>query len=374
MRVAVVGTVARSIFGFRLPFIKQLIKNGAVVYAFALDFTEEQKRDLIELGVQPVDYSMSRSSLNPIAAYRSIKELTELLKKFKIEIYFGYFLKPVLFGGLAAYFAKVPTKVGMIEGLGQLFTDAENGPTLKQKLLREVFRLQFKFVAPRLDKLIVLNKEDKAVLQGFSSKANIKVLGGIGVDLNEYSYVPIRKVDPIRFIFVGRLLKEKGINYFLHAAEIVKKEFINAEFHILGAADLAAKNEVDTSLLKRLTKNNIVIHFGYVDNVRECLENSSVFVLPSYYREGVPRSSQEAMAIGRAVITTNSVGCKDTVIDEYNGYLVSKFDSVDLANKMKNFLLNPELVAQMGVNGRKLAEERFNVDIVNNRLIGYVYD
>lgn len=374
MKIAVVGTVSSSIFGFRMPLIKCLLKNSAEVYAFAVDFTPEQKQKLLEIGVNPIDYSMSRSSLNPLSAYKSIRELSNLLKEYKIDVYFGYFLKPVLFGGLAAYFSKVPKRLGMIEGLGQLFTDSVKGATWKQKILRKVFHYQFKYVVTKFNKLIVLNEDDKVTLQQFSSASNITVLGGIGVDLKEFNYIPLENKTPIRFIFVGRLLKEKGINYYLEAAEIVKCEFNNAEFHILGQVDLAAKNEINSTLFQRLVKNKVVSHFGYVSNVSECLANSSVFVLPSYYQEGVPRSTQEAMAIGRAVITTNSVGCKDTVIDGYNGYLVNKFDSEDLANKMIKFLQNPESVTIMGENSRKLAEERFDVDSINSKLLGYIYD
>ncbi|MBE0421551.1 glycosyltransferase family 4 protein [Pseudoalteromonas nigrifaciens] len=309
-----------------------------------------------------------------MSAYKSIKQLSLLLSENKIDVYFGYFLKPVLFGGLAAWLAKVPKRIGMIEGLGQLFTDSENGSSLKQLLLRKIFSIQFKFIATKLDYLIVLNKDDKDTLSKFSPSANIQVLGGIGVDLEEFPYVPLEPREITRFIFIGRLLKEKGINYFLEAAELIKKDFSNAEFHILGTVDLTAKNTINTALLAKLIKNDVVLHKGYVNNVSEYLASSSVFVLPSYYREGVPRSTQEAMATGRAVITTDSVGCKDTVVNGYNGYLVEKFNSIDLAEKMKLFLTNLDRAALMGINGRKLAEDRFDASNINKRLMGYIYD
>ncbi|CAD7289445.1 N, N'-diacetylbacillosaminyl-diphospho-undecaprenol alpha-1,3-N-acetylgalactosaminyltransferase [Campylobacter majalis] len=179
-----------------------------------------------------------------------------------------------------------------------------------------------------------LNKDDKNDLinaYGIKTK-QIYILGGIGVDLTKFSY-QIAPINPVSFIFVARLLAEKGIFEYIQAAKAIKEKYKYVKFYVLGSFDENNPFSIKKDEIAKHVAAGAIEFIGFVKNVKEYIANSSVFVLPSYYKEGVPRSTQEAMAIGRAVITTNSVGCKETVEDGVNGFLVPPCDSEILAEK-----------------------------------------
>ncbi|MGL4675769.1 MAG: glycosyltransferase family 4 protein, partial [Wohlfahrtiimonas sp.] len=192
------------------------------------------------------------------------------------------------------------------------------------------------------------------------------MLGGIGLDLNHYTYSqPI--MNPINFLFIGRLLKEKGIFDFIQAARIVKSQYPNVKFTVLGSIDPHNQGALSQEQLNELLHEGLFEYPGYVSNIQDWIHQSSVFVLPSY-REGVPRSTQEAMAIGRPVITTDAPGCRETVIDGVNGFLVPKWDPEALAEKMIYFIENPQEINQMGQESHKIALEQFDAAKVNQKL------
>ena len=174
-------------------------------------------------------------------------------------------------------------------------------------------------------------------------------------------------VQPVKFLFIGRLLKEKGVFELIEAMRIVKSIHPDAHFTVLGEIDHENLGALTQETLDQLIQENIFEYPGYVSNVQEWITNSSVFVLPSY-REGVPRSTQEAMAIGRPVITTDVPGCRDTVIDGVNGFLIPKWDVNALVEKMCFFIENPEQINIMGKESYKIACEKFDVHKVNKKL------
>lgn len=375
MKIIIIGTVASSILGFRLPFIKKLLKENITVYAFAMNYTKEQKQKLKIIGVIPIDYSLSRSGLNPIAEYKSTAELYKKIKQIKPDVVFSYFTKPVVYASLAAKLAKVPHIVGMIEGLGTTFTESPTGFTGKQKVIKFIQSKLYQVSSYCLDNLIVLNEDDKKDLECITKFKKISILGGIGLDLNEYPFSPIvSSKGNIKFIFVSRLLKNKGIEYLFQAAEIIKNKYSNVVFTILGEPDKDNTDSISLEYLQYYVDKEIIDYRGNVNNVNDYLQQSSVFILPSYYREGVPRCTQEALSVGRPVITTDSTGCRDTVIDGYNGYLVPKWDVQSLVDKMEIFINDPQKIVEMGKNSRQLAEQNFDVNKVNNKLFGLVFD
>ncbi|MDJ1377155.1 glycosyltransferase, partial [Escherichia coli] len=175
--------------------------------------------------------------------------------------------------------------------------------------------------------------------------------------------------NEISFIFIARLLAEKGVNEFVAAAKKIKKTHPNVEFIILGAIDKENPGGLSESDVDTLIKSGVISYPGFVSNVADWIEKSSVFVLPSYYREGVPRSTQEAMAMGRPILTTNLPGCKETIIDGVNGYVVKKWSHEDLAEKMLKLINNPEKIISMGEESHKLARERFDANVNNVKLL-----
>ncbi len=367
MNIAVVGTIASSIYGFRSGFIQKLTKEGHVVFAFAIDYDDGAKNKVEALGAIPVDYKLSRYGVNPFRDIIDTISLAKKLRKLNVQVSFYYFVKPVIYGAIASKIANVQRSVGMLEGLGYVFTQLPGNPPLKQRILKAVQIFLYKLSIPLLDQLIVLNPDDKKdlVLKHNIGVRECKVLGGIGLQLNDYPFSKPECYD--QFIFIGRLLVEKGINEFLDAAEIVKVRFPKSLFIILGETEPESKSSVSLDRLERLTKEGVVQYLGQVDNVLDYLSKSSVFVLPSY-REGVPRSTQEAMAIGRPVITTDVPGCRETVVDNVTGFLIPPFDAGSIAEKMIYFLENPDSIKKMGQSSYKYAVDNFDASKINDKL------
>lgn len=365
-----VGTVASSFYGFRADLIRMLLKKGYQVYAFTSESMAEDLKKIEQLGAIPVTYTLNRGGLNPLADIFATYQLAKKIKTINPDLVFSYFSKPVIFGTLAAKLAKAPRVVGMLEGLGYTFTEQPEGLSKKTQLIKKIQVFLYKIALPQLDQLIFLNPDDpKDLLEQYAINVkNVEVLGGIGLNLEHYKYSTNFTSD-ISFIFIARLLAEKGIHDYIEAAKIVKEKYPLVKFIVLGAIDKEALGSLKEEELASLVKTNIIEYPGHVSNVSEWIENSSVFVLPSYYREGVPRSTQEAMAIGRAVITTDVPGCRETVVDGVNGFLVPKWDPEALAEKMIYFIEHPEQVRLMGAESYKIAVEKFDAEKVNQRLV-----
>lgn len=372
MRIALIGTTAACVIGFRADLIKALHDLGHEVYAFALDYNASSRAAVEALGAVAVDYDFSRTGLNPLNDIVNTFKLSKDIRIIAPDMVFSYFSKPVIFGTLAAAMAGVKRRVGMLEGLGYVFTDQPGGERLKTKLLRVAQVLLYRISFPFLERIIFLNPDDPVDLlasSGIEVKA-VSVLGGIGLDLNSYPYSE-PEVSPVSFIFVGRLLAEKGVNEYIAAARMVKSKYPSVKFVMLGGFDEGNPGGLSALDLEKLIDEEIVIHPGHVHDVREWLAGSSVFVLPSY-REGLPRSTQEAMAIGRPIITSDVPGCRETVIDGENGFLVPAWSVDKLAEKMIFFIEHPERIVPMGLVSFNLARERFDAEKVNQKLIGYL--
>lgn len=372
-RIILIGTTAISMYGFRADLIKLLIKYDWEVYAFVCEYNDSDLEKIKDIGAIPVIYQMSRGGLNPLADIRSMLELKKKISKIQPNIVFSYFTKPVIYGSLAAKLAKVPKIVGMIEGLGTPFTIPKDGQTTKIKLIQKAQVFLYRLAFPLLDKIIFLNPDDPIDLIEKNhikhKKDAINVLGAIGLNLSDYPYQPWNNTHNISFIFIARLLAEKGIFEYVEAAKLVKQKYPHVSFVVIGGLDTENPNALKRHDLDQLISGDIIEYPGFVTNVAERIQKSAVFVLPSYYREGVPRSTQEAMAIGRPIITTDVPGCRETVVDNANGFLIPKWDTKTLAEKMIYFIDNPDQINIMGRVSQQMATEEFDADVVNQRLL-----
>lgn len=371
MRVAFIATVASSIYGFRQPLICELQKKGHHIYAFVSEYTQLELDKIQQMNVTVIPYQLNRGGLNPFADILSTYKLAKQLREIQPDLVFSYFAKPVIFGSIAAKLAKVPKVFAMLEGLGYTFTKQPEGLPLKTKLIRKTQVLLYRLALPLVDKLIFLNPDDpRDLLDKYQIKVKqTEVLGGIGLNLDDYPYQPVLQIENIRFLFIGRLLKEKGIHEFIQAAKMVKGQYPDTIFTVLGAVDNMSLGALSQKELNEYIQSGLIEYPGQVSNVSEWIATSHVFVLPSYYREGVPRSTQEAMAIGRAVITTNVPGCRETVEDGVNGFLVEPWNPKALADKMIYFIENREQIQIMGNESYRIAQEKFDAKKVNQRLI-----
>ena len=336
---------------------------------FAIDFTDEQKENLNEIGVSARNYSLSRKGKSPFADIKSLVELTLKIKGIKPDIVFSYFAKPAIFGTLAATFCGTPKRIAMLEGLGFPFTAQPGRLPFSTKLLKIIQIILYRISLRNASDVIFLNKDDKRELideQKINTK-DVYVFGPIGLNLVKYKGsedIP----NPPCFMFIGRLIREKGIFEFVEAAKIIKKRHAKTRFLVLGANEITSPNTFDQKELHLLEENNIVEFPGFVDDVRPWLNECTALILPSY-REGFPRTSQEASAMGVPIITTDVPGCKETVIEGKTGYLVPPFNVTKIISKIEWFINNEGEIAQMKNLSRKFAEDHYCEDRFNQKLI-----
>jgi glycosyltransferase involved in cell wall biosynthesis len=365
--VVIITSQAYSLINFRGALIRDLVGSGIQVFALAPDIDEEIWRELEEIGVKPVHITLSRVGLNPVRDLWDTLLLIALLKRLRPDVTLSYLIKPVIYGTVAAFLAGVPRRIALIEGLGYVYTASDEQLTWRKSALRFFVSLLYKNSLKLADRVIFLNHDDirEFVGAGLVVPSKVVLIDGIGIDLNYWGEKP-PCLEPVTFVMVARLLREKGVLEFVEAARIINGQLPPVKFVLLGNIDLNPSSLTQAEV-QAWVDEGLLEWPGHVD-VKPWLISSSVFVLPSY-REGLPRSTQEAMAIGRAVITTDVPGCRDTVVEGLNGYLVDAKNSSQLADAMMKFIENPSKIVEMGRESRKMAESRFDEKTINKKFI-----
>ncbi|GAA4937551.1 glycosyltransferase family 4 protein [Algibacter agarivorans] len=366
-RILVLSSLANSLINFRGDFIKNLVKNGYDVYAAAPGFTTENHKKVQNLGAIPVKFNLQRTGLNPFKDFKTILELKKIMANNKIDLVFPYTVKPVIYGSIAANINKIPV-ISLITGLGFAFS----GLTFKARMLQRLNEFLYK-ISIRKNKTIVFQNSDDHQLfldrKIISKNQKVGFVSGSGVNLEWFkTRVNENTSDVISFVIVTRLIKEKGVHLYIEAAKKLKEKYPKAEFHVIGASG-NSPSSIKSEILYNLHEKGTIVFHGSQSNVSEHLFKRDIFVLPTYYREGVPRSILEALSVGMPVITTNTPGCKETVINGKNGFLIKPQDLNELVSVMEYFLVNKEKIKEMGINSRIYAEERFDVNIINNSLL-----
>lgn len=367
MKIAVVSNGALSLLNFRGPLMAEMIRRGHEVLASAPDHDEGSRAALRAMGVEPVDCAMARSGTNPLQEFGSILELRRLLREHRPDLCFSYFIKPVIYGTIAAWMAGIKHRYALVAGLGFAFTDSP-GQGVRKRILQTVIGILARFAGRRLERLMFQNPDDlqEFVTRGIVPQGRAVLIGATGIDLKDWAVVPLPG-GPITFILVGRLLRDKGAPDYIEAARILRSSYPDARFLLVGGLD-DNPAAIPAADVQAWVEEGLIEWPGHV-SVKPWLAQAHVFVLPSYYREGVPRSTQEAMAMGRPVVTTDAPGCRETVIEGRNGFMVPPRDPKALAAAMRRFLDNPDLIQRMGGESRRLAEERFDVNVQNRKLL-----
>lgn len=368
-RICIIGNQAFSLINFRGSLIAEMTGKGANVFALAPDYDESTRAAIRALGAEPVDFSLSRTGMNPLRDMADMLHLAFLLRRLNPDITLSYAIKPVIFGTLAAWLARVPQRFAMIEGLGYVFTPTEDTEPLNRRMLRGAVIMLYAMALKGANLVFFLNKDD---VDEFSKNRIIPLrkaflLGGIGVDLDEWAPTP-PVTKPVTFLLAARLLREKGIVEYAKAARLIKQKHHDTRLVLLGSLD-TNPGALSRTEIEAWVAEGVLEWPGHVPDVRLLMAEASVFVLPSYYREGVPRSTQEAMAMARPIITTDAPGCRETVIDGKNGFMVMVKDIATLAAAMEKFILQPELIEKMGLASRRIAEERFDVKKINQTIL-----
>ena len=365
--VAIISPYARTIVSFRGALIRELIDNGCRVSVLAPDYTPQIRAEVAQLGAVPVDYPLDRTGLHPIRDLFTLWRLWKILRNIRPTVVFAYNIKPNIYGTLAGWAARCPRRIAWITGLGHSFAQTQSSG-LGKAILRGLILPLYQFALRTSNTVCFQNGDDKAemVQRRLVSPRKAVVVGASGVDLREWLPAP-PIFEPITFTLAARLLREKGIVEFAQAAQRIKQHYPNTRFLLLGGLDTnpGALREHE---VRQWAEAGVLEWHGHVPDVRPYFAQTSVYVLPSY-REGVPRSTQEAMAMARPVITTDAPGCRETVIDGVNGFLVPPRDVDALVAAMERFVQQPELIVSMGQASRKLAEERFDVHKINQRIL-----
>ncbi|WP_345796645.1 glycosyltransferase family 4 protein [Castellaniella sp. MT123] len=371
-RLAIISHHAVDLLNFRGHLIRDLVADGMTVCCLAPDYDTATRAQLAELGAEPVDYRLQRTGMNPLRDLVDFVGLVRILWRLAPDVAFAFSTKPMVYGTLAAWLVGVPRRVAMVEGAGYVFTQSGSRPGWRRRFLRRVVEVLYRVGFGRAHRVVFLNPDDQRefIGRGLVAQGKSVLLGGIGVDLQAWREAP-PVLDPVGFVLVARLLREKGIVEYVAAARLVRNRYSAARFVLLGGLD-SNPGGLGRAQVQAWVDDGIVEWPGHVP-VRPWMERASVFVLPSY-REGVPLSTQEAMAMGRPVITTDVPGCRETVSDGVNGYLVPARDVDALADAMLRFLDDPGLIASMGRASRRMAEARFDVRKINETLAAWLRD
>ena len=363
--ISIIGNQAGSLINFRESIIREMVMRDIRVLALAPDYDEANRDKVRAMGAQPIDFSLSRNGMNPLRDLADMMRLALLLRRLDPEISIAYFTKPVIYGTFAAWMGRIPKRFAMIEGLGYAFSEEDYAKSLKLKIVRWIIIQLYTLALRRAVKVFFLNKDDVSEFVNLKIISPDKVvqLRGIGVDLDKWAPVP-SVMKPVTFLLAARLLKEKGIIEYAKAAQVIKEKYPGTRFILLGSLD-SNPGSLSRHEVEQLSIDGGIEWPGYVSDIRSWIARASVFVLPSYYREGLPRSIQEAMAMGRPIITTNAPGCRETVIEGKNGFLIPLHNIDALIAAMQQFILQPELIKRMGQSSRRIAEERFDEKRIN---------
>jgi glycosyltransferase involved in cell wall biosynthesis len=368
-KVLIVSDSWKSLMDFRGKLIEELAKKHKV-YVFTPKILQHTFRErLVSLNVEIFENNLNGSSVSVISDIHYIIQLYKLIKQIKPSIFFPYTFKPVIYGTILAKICRVKVVVPMLTGLGYNFAPDKSKNWIK---IITHFLLKASLYNSKRQHIIFQNKDDHQTLidhKIISSNHKSYIVNGSGVDLKHYSYKP-PNTDSASFLMIARLINAKGIYEYYEAARIIHFLYPNIQFKLIGALD----NNIDaisSNLFNAIKSGKTIQYLGEVDDVRPYINNASVVVLPSYYGEGIPRCLLEAMAMGRAIITCNSVGCKETVnfLTEINGFLVPVKNVAALVSAIEYYLLHPDIIVSHGLNGLLMARKKFDVNLVNTEIL-----
>lgn len=351
-----------SLLNFRGPLMValQACKLEVHVAAPDLPMASPLRLRLEGLGLHVHEIPLNRTGTNPQADAAVLLHLWRLMRRIKPAYVLSYNIKPVIYGSLAAWLAGVPHRFALITGLGYVFQGGSERGRL-QKLAQRLYAVAL----ARVKVVFFQNPDDEALFQELRilrREASSFVVNGSGVDLTKFAMQSL-PAGPPRFLLIARLLGDKGVREYEQAARRVRTLHPQVRFALVGwideSPDAIRKDELDGWIT-----DGTVEYLGRLSDVRPAIADCSVFVLPSY-REGTPRAVLEAMAMGRAIITTDAPGCRETVVDGDNGFLVPVRSAEALEHAMLRFIEDPLLAPRMGKQARQTAERKYNVHEVN---------
>ena len=361
MKISITANTSWYIYNFRRNTILTLVKLGHDVIVVSPD--SEYKEKLEKLGCQCVPIRMQRWGKNPLFDLKTIYDFYKVFKKGKIDIVLNFTPKNNIYATFAASYLKIKV-INNIAGLGIVF--------IQKNFFSKLVSFLYKKSQEKADFIFFQNNEDKELFLnlGIVTEKKCYRLPGSGVDLVRFKYSPLEKKEKTRFLLVARLIAEKGIYLYVDAAKNLKKKYPMAEFCILGPIDNVSASAIQPEELKNWEAEGLINYLGFTDSVEDELKKSDCVVLPSYYREGVPKSLLEAAAIGRPIITTNNIGCKEVVDDGYNGFLCEPKSAESLTRCLEKFIDTTSVEKeQMSLNSRLKVQKDFDEQVVLDKYL-----
>ena len=358
-KIILVSRCAWTLYNFRSGLIRHLAdkEKQQVIGAGAGGDGYEGKVEA--LGIPFVPLPVDKRGVNPRSDLKLLWALIQFYRRERPDSVHHFTIKPVIYGSLAAKLCGVPRIVNTVTGLGYVFTGN------RSSLLLRVVRLQYRCALACAHTVFFQNKEDLAafVTQRLVRADKARLLAGSGVDTGHFapnrSPASPEQSEKLVFLMPARLLRDKGIYEFVEAARAVKAEYPDTRFQLMGTRDERNPTVVSATQLADWQASGVIEYLGHVDDVRLPLSEADVVVLPSY-REGLPRSLLEAAAMAKPLITTDTVGCHDVVMDGVNGLLVPIQDHISLALAMRRMIENPVMRREMGAAGREKVVHEFN--------------
>ncbi|WP_204355351.1 glycosyltransferase family 4 protein [Roseovarius amoyensis] len=363
--VLLIGSSSAALLGFRGPLIQDIRAAGHRISVSAPGFLPKERRSLEALGAEVHNIALSRTGLNPLADLTYAYALLRLMHRIRPDRVLTYTIKPNVWGAWAAAHAGIPS-YAMVTGLGYMFTEA-GPPSAKKRIVRAAASLLYARATARNCRVIFQNPDDRDDFIRFGclqDAGKAMLINGSGIDMAHYARVPLPEKPS--FLMVARLLNSKGVREYAEAAIALRRRHPDVHFRVVGyfdeGHDTVPRADMEAWVAAGLD------YPGPMSDIRPAMANASVYVLPSY-REGTPRSVLEAMAMGRPVITTDTPGCRETVRDGENGFLVPARDAGALVDAMERFILDPALIEPMGLASWCLARDRYEVGAVNREIM-----
>lgn len=359
MKILVLSVHTPSLFWFRMNMMQTFLENGHSVVAVGSEPEDVWAEKFEGKGIEYRQIPVSRNGMNPLEDLKTQRAMEMLFREIHPDKIFAYQAKAIVYGAVAAKKCGISEFYALIAGLGSIF----RGSGFKNSLVRSVLTVQYKIACNFSRAVLFQNEDDRSefVNRGIVNREKTRIIHGSGVDIHYFAEMPLPQSPG--FLFVGRLIKDKGVREYLEACRILKRECPDALCMLVGPFD-SNPSALSPEELDEFTKDGTVAYYGEQEDVRPYLQRTSVFVLPSYH-EGTPKSVLEAMAVGRAIVTTDAPGCRETVTNGVNGFLVEPKNANAVAEAMLRLANDPTLCRTFGQNSRKIAVEKYDVDKVN---------
>lgn len=376
-RVGFLSHLDLNLHLFRTPIMQALLQKGVKVYAICPK--GEYNEALNQLGCEVVNYEIERQSLNPLKEKKAIKNIYEAIKDLHLDMLHTFTAKPNIYGTFAARKAGVPIVLNLVEGLGSFYVHN----SLKNRVVRNIMERLYKKAFAQSDGCVFVNSDDPKYMlsRGLIEPQKVKIIKSVGVDTRKFDSENFTKKEietkkkelglenKLVVMMIARAIWDKGVREFYEAASLLKKEYQNIEFVLIGDTDEGNL----TCASKEYLRGGAVQWLGHRDDIASLIALCDIFALPSY-REGLPVTLMEAASMGKPIVTTDTVGCREVVEDGINGYLVPVKDTHSLSEKLRVLINNADLRVEMGKKGREKVEQEFAIEKVVAQYMEYYHD